>query len=821
MIYLTYNVLLALVAIVALPLLVVRGLLKGQTWKGIAERFGILPPSFHQTAANSIWLHAVSVGEVLSCAQLVKALRRQFGEIPIFVSTSTPAGRRMASEKLSQWVNGIFYSPFDLPFVLDRVFRTIRPRLVIVAETEIWPNLFRLTRRSGAGLVMVNARISDRSAPRYRRFRFFFSYVLRHPDLLLTQSDLDRERLIATGAPPERVRVGGNLKYDFEPSSEKVPQAVADSLDRLEAGPIVVAGSTREGEEEPVIEAFRKLSKSRRQALLVIAPRHPQRFDEAEKVLASSGIPFVRRSQLAPGPSEHFQLPGVLLLDTLGELSSLYQVADIVFVGGSLNGWGGHNVLEPALSGKPVVVGPTMHNFRAITDELIVQRAIVQVDGPGGLAEAVENLLNHPTKAAEIGMRGRQVAESQRGATKRAVREAVEVYRHALPLRRPGWFAYLTLWLPASLWRLAAGLRRAAYKRGWLRRRRLDTFTLCVGNVTAGGVGKTPIVLWLAEQLSTHGLAVGCLMRGYRRLSDKVSDKENVVRPGSAVSPRYTGDEAQILLRHMEEAGLDVPLGIGRDRYSVGRKLEGSQSVDILVLDDGFQHFKLKRDLDLVLIDALDPFGAGEMIPLGRLREPLSALRRADAFLLTRTEPGVCYDGLVARLGSLNPRAPVFVSGSRAAAAVNTVSGEATPIERLRSERILAFCGLGNPESFWRGLELARLTIAGRMSFRDHHVYSRSDVADIVSEARRREAGLVMTTEKDLVNLWYAAEREGLKSGTLEGRAAGLFRPLPLYWLRVDTKVENKDQLVDWIEEQMSFSPIAEAKVPLALGQRG
>ena len=816
MLYLTYNVLLALAAMVAVPLLVIRGLLRGETWKGIAERFGILPHSFHQTAANSIWLHAVSVGEVLSCAQLVKALRRQFGEVPIFVSTSTPTGRRLADEKLSPSVNGIFYSPFDLPFALLRVFRTIRPRLVIVAETELWPNLFRLAKRSGAGLMMVNARISDRSAPRYRRFRFFFSHVLRQPDLVLAQSETDCERLTAAGASPETVRRGGNLKYDFEPDAEEVPRAVADSLDRLEAGPIVVAGSTREGEEEPVIEAFRKLSESRRQALLVIAPRHARRFDEVETVLASSGMPFARRSQLAPETSDRLLLPGVLLLDTLGELSSLYRVADIVFVGGSLNGWGGHNVLEPALSGKPVVVGPTMHNFRAITDQLTAERAIVRVDGPGGLAEAFEDLLDHPSKASEMGMRGRQVAQSQRGATERAVREAVEIYRLALPLRRPGLFAYLALWPFASLLRLAAGLRRAAYARGWLRRRRLDTFTLCVGNVTAGGVGKTPIVLWLVEQLSARGPAVGGLMRGYRRLSRD----EKVVRPGAAVSPRYTGDEGQILLRHWEKAGLDVPLGIGQDRYSAGRKIEGSRRVEIFVLDDGFQHFQLERDLDLVLIDVLDPFGAGEMIPLGRLREPLSALRRADAFLLTRTEPGVCYDGLIARLHSLNPRAPVFAARSRAAAAVNTVSGEATPIERLRSERILAFCGLGNPESFWRSLELAGLTTVGRMRFRDHHVYSRSDVADIISEARRREAGLVITTEKDLVNLWYAAEREGLKAGPLEDRAAGLFRPLPLYWLRVETEVENKDQLLDWIEERMSFSPIAEAKVPLVLGGR-
>ena len=787
--------LLALVAIAAIPLLVVRGLLRGQTWKGIAERFGALSSSFHQTAANSIWLHAVSVGEVLSCAQLVKALRREFGEVPIFVSTATPTGRRMASEKLSPWVNGIFYSPFDLPFVLDRVLRTIRPRLVIVAETEIWPNLFRVTKRSGAGLVLVNARISDRSAPRYRRFRFFFSAVLQHPDLVLTQSELDRERLMAVGSPSERIRVGGNLKYDFEPASEKVPQAVANSLEGLEAGPIVVAGSTREGEEEPVIGAFRKLSESRRRALLVIAPRHPQRFDEAEKVLASSGIPFVRRSQLVPGTSEHFELPGVLLLDTVGELSSLYRVADVVFVGGSLNGWGGHNVLEPALAGKPVVVGPTMHNFRAITDELIAQRAIVQAKGSGELAAAFEDLLDNPTKAAEMGVRGRRVAESQRGATRRAVQEAVEVYRQALPLRRRGWFAYLTLWLPSSLWRFAAGLRRAAYERGWLRRERLDTFTLCVGNVTAGGAGKTPIVP-LACRAVVYQRSCGGRFNAW--LSAAFRQGECCATRGLLSPPRHTGDEAQILLRRLEEAGLDVPLGIGRDRCAVGRKLEGSQPVDILMLDDGFQHFKLKRDLDLVLIDTLDPFGAGEMIPLGRLREPLSALSRADGFLLTRTEPGGCYDGLIRRLRDLNPRAPVFHARSPADAAVNTVSGEGTPIERLRSERILAFCGLGNPEAFWRSLELAGLTIVERMRFRDHHVYSRSDIADIVSEARRREAGLVITTEKDLTNLWYAGEREGFKSRTLEGCAAGLFRPLPLYWLRVDTIVEDGDRLLDW-----------------------
>ncbi len=817
MLYLTYNVLLALAAIVVVPLLAIRGLLRGQTWKGVAERFGILPHSFHQTTANSIWLHAVSVGEVLSCTQLVKALRRQFGKVPIFVSTSTPTGHRMASEKLSPWVRGIFYSPFDLPFALRRVFRTIRPRLVIVAETELWPNLFRVAKRSGAGLMMVNARISDRSAPRYRRFRFFFSHVLRQPDLVLAQSELDVERLTAAGAPPGKVRLGGNLKYDFKPDAEEVPRAVADSLDRLEAGPIIVAGSTREEEEAPVVEAFRKLSESRRQALLVIAPRHPRRFDEVETILASSGISFARRSQLAPETAERFQLPGVLLLDTLGELPSLYRVADMVFVGGSLNGWGGHNVLEPALSGKPVVVGPTMQNFRAIMGQLTAERAIVQVDGADGLAEAFEDLLDSPSKAADIGMRGRQVAESRRGATERAVREAVEIYRLALPLRLSGLFASLALWPFASLWRLAAGLRRAAYARGWRRRRRLDSFTVCVGNVTAGGVGKTPIVLWLVEQLSARGLAVGALTRGYRRLSRD----EKVVRSGAAVSARHTGDEGQILLRHWGEAGLDVPLGIGGDRYSVGRKLEGSHRVDVLVLDDGFQHFQLERDLDLVLIDALDPFGSGEMIPLGRLREPLSALRRADAFLLTRSEPGVCYDGLLARLHSLNPRAPVFAARSRAVAAVNTVSAEAMPIERLRNERILAFCGLGNPESFWRSLELAGLTTAGRMRFRDHHVYSRSDVADIVSEARRREAGLVITTEKDLVNLWYAAEREGLRSGTLEDRAAGLFRPLPLYWLRVETVVENGAQLLDWAEERMSFSPIAEAEVPLVLGGRG
>ena len=420
--FFAYNLLLALASVVLLPYSLFRGWKRGQPWRRLPERLGWLPTLFHQTPADSIWLHAVSVGEVSSCAHLLQQLRRRFPSAPLFVSTTTATGQQMALEKLGGCVDGVFYTPLDLSFAVRRVLRRLRPRLVIVAETEIWPNLFRETKRTGAGLLLVNGRISDQSAASYRRFRFFFRHVLRCPDRILTQSATDRDRFLAAGAPRETVAIGGNLKYDFEPANAELPADLADFLARLQPKPLLLAGSTREDEEKPVVEAFRLVARPKPRALLVVAPRHPQRFDEAAQVLASSGIAYLRRSELGRALSGDLALPAALLLDSLGELASLYRAADVVFVGGSLNGWGGHNVLEPALYGRAVVVGPYMQNFRAIAETLLSQGGLVQVAAAAELGPALLRLVENPDEAARLGERARQIAEAQRGATQQGRR---------------------------------------------------------------------------------------------------------------------------------------------------------------------------------------------------------------------------------------------------------------------------------------------------------------------------------------------------------------------------------------------------------------
>ncbi len=344
-----YNLVLTLLAPVAVPYWLLRSRAKGQPRRGLHEKLGYLGGLTNQTPADSIWLHAVSVGEVLSAVPLLRRLRERFPASPLYVSASTAAGRKLAGQKLAGLADAVFAAPLEFPWCVARAFRALRPRLLIVFETEIWPNYFLQAERFGAEALLLNGRMSDRSAPRYARLRRFFGPVLRRAGAILTQSETDRQRFLAAGAPPERTRVGGNVKYDFDPPEAGVAADLQAFFHNAAPDPVVVAGSTREGEEALLAQAFRAAAAVHRRALFVVAPRHPQRFDEA--ATAFDGLPLVRRSKLdAAAPLD---LPAVLLLDTLGELAGLYSFADVVFMGGSLNGWGGHNVLEPALAKRP------------------------------------------------------------------------------------------------------------------------------------------------------------------------------------------------------------------------------------------------------------------------------------------------------------------------------------------------------------------------------------------------------------------------------------------------------------------------------------
>lgn len=781
-----YHLLLLVGAPVLVPYLIWRALARGHAWGRLGEKFGYLPPSIRQAEPGAIWVHAVSVGEALLCAQLLPALRRQFPDQKILVSTGTPTGQQQAVERLSRWADGFFYAPHDFPWAVAKTLRAIRPRLLIVMETEIWPNLFRQAKACGAGVLLVNGRISDRSAPRYQRLRGFFGPALEACDEILAQSELDAERVRAAGAPADSVSVGGNLKYDFDAKDAQTPAAVRDLLAALAPDAVILAGSTREDEEAPVARAFLEVVARHPRSLLVVAPRHPQRFDEAAEALAGAGLAVVRRSSLPL--SEIPALPAALLVDSLGELASLYPLADAVFVGGSLNGWGGHNALEPALAGKPVVVGPTMQNFREITERLLTAGGLAQIEKPDQLGPLWLEWLADPAAAAALGARGRAVAEAARGAAERAAAAAREAWSAAAPTTPPSIWRRLALGPPAALWSLGARAHRGLYASGLLGRSRLPRFTLAVGNLTAGGVGKTPTVLRLAEQLALRGLEPAILTRGYRRRSQEPVVVSLPHRPQDAAA---MGDEAWLLQERLEQVGLPAPIGVSGDRWRAGLRLLEEVRVDLFLLDDGLQHHRLERDFDLVLLDVARPVFREASLPLGRRREPFSALSRAQAFLLTRTAPGCRYDDVRRRLARLNPKAPVYLARM---VPVETRPADRLPrralrLEELAGRAVFAFCGLGAPEAFWRTLKELGCNVVGRRAFPDHHRYSLDDWWRIAADARDCQAEIVLTSEKDLVNLEPEVPPE-MRTGAP-----------PLYALIAEQRIDDEQALLDRIEE--------------------
>lgn len=426
MLYLLYDICLALAALVAVPLYLARGLKTGRFRQGVPERFGFLSPAKVSALSRggSIWIHAVSVGESIAVRSLVASLRRTFPDRPIVFSTVTETGREI-SEKIPG-IDVRIYFPFDFGFAVARVFRAVRPSLVIIAETEIWPNFLREAQRRSVPVLLANGRISDRSFGRYLRFRSLLSGPLSGFSRFCMQTEIDRERIVLIGAPPERAVVAGNLKYDIPPV---VPDAdtAAEFLARFRVPggvPVFTAASTHRGEEEIIASVYRKLLDSDRQLFLVIVPRHPERGPEVAEVLSRAGISFSRRTD----PSSRVLQPGeALLVDTVGEMMDLYSISDIVFVGGSLVPTGGHNILEPASRKLPVLFGPHMENFREIEGLILGSGGGISVSDGNELLATVERLLSSEEERRRIGRLGVRILEENAGATQRHLAEAIRL----------------------------------------------------------------------------------------------------------------------------------------------------------------------------------------------------------------------------------------------------------------------------------------------------------------------------------------------------------------------------------------------------------
>lgn len=415
--YTVYSVLIVAFFAVVSPYLVYQAIRYRKYVASLPQRLGYLPVSFNLDGDESIWIHAVSVGEVLTARALLPELRQRYPRLRIFLSTTTMTGQEVARNNL-QYVDAAFYFPFDFAFIVNRTLRLVRPRLFIMMETEIWPNLLRACRGAGVKTLLVNGRISSRSYPRYRLARPFFRRVLADVDRCCMQSDESARRIIDIGAPRDRVCVTGSLKFDSlelpgSPGADRGSNRVLRFFRVEPDRPVVMAASTRKGEEGFVFEAFQRIRATMTNALLIIAPRKPEHWDEVERLARRGGWNVIRRSELRVDDDPR---QDVVLLDTVGELAQLYQVATVVFVGGSLVDTGGHNILEPAVFGKPIVFGPYMQNFAEIAQAFLDNAAAVQVRTGRELESALVDLLGDPVRRASLGAAARALVEANRGA---------------------------------------------------------------------------------------------------------------------------------------------------------------------------------------------------------------------------------------------------------------------------------------------------------------------------------------------------------------------------------------------------------------------
>lgn len=393
---------------------------KGIRRRWLRERFGFITPPPVTGDAPLLWIHAVSVGEVISAIPLIRALKGRYPSLRIVISTVTDTGQKLACERISDIAYPV-YLPFDLVSVLNRLMKRVKPRIFIAMETELWPNAFRVLRKGGIPILVLNGRISDRSFSGYKKIRFFIKEVVRWVDMFCMQEEVYKERIRALGADAERIRVTGNFKFDTRPS-ETIP-----GWSKYLRGPVIVAGSTHEGEEELMVSVCMRLRDEHPELNLIIAPRHPERFQRVEEMLAAQGLPYIKRSAMNPQSEESGPERGntqrlsgtIVILDSIGELAPVYGVADVAVIGGSFADHGGHNPLEPAFWTRPVICGPHMENFPFIHD-FYKEGAAIKA-GAEDLYGVLNELLSSPEKRTAMGKKARLLYDEKAGAVQRAM----------------------------------------------------------------------------------------------------------------------------------------------------------------------------------------------------------------------------------------------------------------------------------------------------------------------------------------------------------------------------------------------------------------
>ena len=420
--YLLYSFVLCAYFVALIPFISYQRLRHRKPVERIQDRLGKLQPGVNPEHDRAIWIHAVSVGEVLASRALLGRLRQRYPTHRLLLSTTTASGQQVA-RGLGDAVDGTFYAPFDLSPCIARALDRVTPDLLILIDTEIWPNLLHACRRRGVRTILVNGRMSERSYRGYRIVRPFMRRVLNDLDRVCAQTEVWGSRFVDLGFPREALTITGSLKFDaLDTSSTRADLHLGDRVLRYFGftadRPVLIAASTLRGEEEPVLRAFGRIRETTKDAILIVAPRHPERFDEACRIATAFGMEVTRRTDLTlDGPAA----AGVVVLDTIGELPRLFQLATLVFVGGSLVPAGGHNLLEPAVFGKPIVFGPHMENFAEIAELFVKHDAAWQIDSARELEAALVTLMADPVRRASLGAGAGALVEAHRGARQRSL----------------------------------------------------------------------------------------------------------------------------------------------------------------------------------------------------------------------------------------------------------------------------------------------------------------------------------------------------------------------------------------------------------------
>ena len=748
---------------------------------------------------NCIWIHGADVGEIVATSPLVKEIKKIMPERKVLVSVFTVGGYIMAKQILPE-ADAIIFFPLDLVWVAESVVRRVRPGIFLPVETELWPNFLKAIRERNIPVMMVNGRISKRSVKTYRYLLGIWWDMLSTVSRFCMQSSIDANYITYLGADPKKVFVTGNTKFD-QTYAEVTQEDLAAYRMELGLGadafPVIVAGSTHSPEEEDVLTSFTELRKQYPKARLVIAPRQIRRVDEIKRLNSKFGYETGFRSKLKNLSGTRPEYP-VILLDTIGELGRIYAVGDIVFVGGSLmQHGGGHNVLEPAAHAKPILVGPDMENFNDSYMLLTKAGACRTVQNATGLAKAFLEIAGDDALRRKMGEASLQVCRENRGAAintmhylkdlleKAAVPRAYTkeypvntrnfndvgggglkygvsiiqyIFHMAHSPERP-WYAFILSGILRGLsyvFGFGARTNQWLYEAGILARQKLDCCVISVGNITVGGTGKTPTTQLVAMMIKSMGYRVVILNRGYHSHWDKpvgvVSDGEKIY-----MTSYEAGDEAYLMAKMTP----GVPVIIGRNRDVTGSYAVEKLHAEVIVMDDGYQHWQLERDLDIVLVDTLNQFGNGCLLPCGVLREPLSHLDRADMFLFTKSDQSsqLTRAGLTEKIRRYNAEAPIVESIHHAKEFVEIadwykdVQQNNQLMEELKGKRVIAFSAIGNPSSFEHSVSGCGLEIVEAIRYPDHHDYGMPEMQYIGERAMELQADALITTGKDAVKI--------------------------------------------------------------------